>query len=90
MYDLPIAVGVLLMQSLIRLMVSTMRWWSVNYLWKERCGIRVAFCRWRRPRANGFKRIFVPASDVPEAALIPDIEVYPVSSLRDLYLHLTN
>jgi len=41
-------------------------------------------------RQNGFKRIFVPASDAPEAALIPDIEVYPVSSLRDLYLHLTN
>ncbi len=42
------------------------------------------------PRQNGFKRIFVPASDAPEAALIPDIEVYAVSSLRDLYLHLTN
>ena len=40
-------------------------------------------------RQKGFKRIFVPASDALEAALIPDIEVYPVSSLRDLYLHLT-
>jgi magnesium chelatase family protein len=40
-------------------------------------------------RQRGFKRIFVPAIDAPEAALIPDIDVYPVKSLRDLYLHLT-
>jgi magnesium chelatase family protein len=39
-------------------------------------------------RQNGFKRIFVPAADAPEAALIPDIDVYPVLSLRDLYLHV--
>jgi predicted ATPase with chaperone activity len=28
--------------------------------------------------------------DAPEAALIPDIDVYAVQSLRDLYLHLTD
>src|SRR5262245_20674861 len=39
-------------------------------------------------RQKGFKRIFVPAADAAEAALIPDIEVYPVQSLHDLYLHL--
>lgn len=31
----------------------------------------------------------MPVADVPGAALIPDIEVYAVTSLRDLYLHLT-
>jgi magnesium chelatase family protein len=40
-------------------------------------------------RQRGFRRIFVPISDAIEAALIPDIEVYPVSSLADLHLHLT-
>ena len=40
-------------------------------------------------RQNGYKRIFVPLADTPKAALIPDIEVYAVPSLRDLYLHLT-
>jgi len=30
------------------------------------------------------------APDALEAALIPDVEVYPVISLHDLYLHLTN
>jgi magnesium chelatase family protein len=40
-------------------------------------------------RREGFKRIFVPESDAAEAALIPDIEVFPVSSLTDLTNHLT-
>ena len=30
----------------------------------------------------------MPASDAAEAALIPDIEVYPVKSLGDLHAHL--
>jgi len=39
-------------------------------------------------RANGFKRIFVPEVDAGEAALIPNLEVYPVKSLAHLYDHL--
>ncbi len=40
-------------------------------------------------RQEGFKHFFVPAVDASEAALIPDIEVYPVESLEKLFLHLT-
>jgi magnesium chelatase family protein len=40
-------------------------------------------------RQQGFKRIFTPTSDAPEAALIPDLEVIPVASLTALYAHLT-
>jgi magnesium chelatase family protein len=39
-------------------------------------------------RQQGFKRIFVPESDATEAALIPNLEVYPVSSLTALAKHL--
>jgi magnesium chelatase family protein len=39
-------------------------------------------------RANGYRRMFVPEADAPEAALIPDLEVYPVRTLADLYNHL--
>ncbi len=38
-------------------------------------------------RSEGYKRIFVPAIDAPEAALIPDIEVYPVETLNQLWRH---
>lgn len=39
-------------------------------------------------RAQGFQRVFVPEVDAAEAALIPDLEVIGVQSLRDLYAHL--
>ena len=37
----------------------------------------------------GFTTLYVPAEDAPEAALIPDIAVIPVSTLSELYQHLT-
>ena len=90
-YDLPIAVGVILMQSLIPpncletlIVIGEL---SLEGTVRHSRGILPMAAT---ARQNGFKRIFVPASDALEAALIPDIEVYPVNSLHDLYLHLTN
>src|SRR5271157_353744 len=40
-------------------------------------------------RQEGFKCIFVPETDAAEAALIPDLEVIPVSSLTGLASHLS-
>ncbi len=40
-------------------------------------------------REHGFRRLFVPAADAAEAALIPEIEVFPVASLAALVEHLT-
>ncbi len=40
-------------------------------------------------REHGFRRLFVPAADAAEAALIPGLEVYPVASLESLVAHLT-
>jgi magnesium chelatase family protein len=90
-YDLPIAVGVVLMQSLIppnclddAIVIGEL---SLEGTVRHSRGILPMAAAVRQ---NGFKRIFVPASDAAEAALIPDIEVYPVASLHDLYLHLTD
>jgi magnesium chelatase family protein len=40
-------------------------------------------------RAQGYKRMIVPDVDAAEAALIPDLEVIPVSTLAALYSHLS-
>ena len=40
-------------------------------------------------RAAGFKYLFVPACDAMEAALIPELEVFPVHTLLELYQHFT-
>ena len=89
-YDLPIAVGVLLMQGLIpptclgdALVVGEL---SLEGTVRHSRGVLPMAAT---ARQQGFKRIFVPASDASEAALIPDIEVYPVASLHEFYLHLT-
>lgn len=39
-------------------------------------------------REHGIKRVYVPVEDAPEAALIEGIEVLPVTTLRQLVLHL--
>ena len=37
---------------------------------------------------KGFKRLFVPVSDAPEAALVEGVTVYPIDSLAGLVHHL--
>ncbi len=90
-YDLPIAVGVLLMQALVpanslddALVIGEL---SLEGTVRHSRGVLPMAAT---AREKGFRRIFVPAADAAEAALIPDIEVYPVQSLRELYLHLTD
>ncbi|MEW5985545.1 MAG: YifB family Mg chelatase-like AAA ATPase [Chloroflexota bacterium] len=40
-------------------------------------------------RAQGFQRVFVPAVNAEEAALMPGMEIIPVQNLTDLVGHLT-
>lgn len=39
-------------------------------------------------RREGYRRVIVPFVDAPEAALLPDMEVFPVNNLKELFLHL--
>jgi len=88
-YDLPIAVGILI--------ASEQAWTdgangaafvgelSLDGGLRHTTGIlpMAAFLQ-----EEGVERVFVPAVDAPEAALIQGIEVYPVKHLGDLALHL--
>lgn len=40
-------------------------------------------------RAEGYRRVFVPVDDAPEAALVPEVDVIPVSNLMQLVNHLS-
>lgn len=40
-------------------------------------------------KEHGLKRVFVPATDAPEAAVVDGIAVYPVEHLRQMIDHLT-
>jgi magnesium chelatase family protein len=88
-YDLPIALGVLVMQGLLplecardALVVGEL---SLEGTVRHARGILPIAAS---ARQAGFRRVFVPEADAPEAALIPGIEVYPVNSLLELFNHL--
>ncbi len=88
-YDLPIALGVLLMTG----QLPTPGLESALIVGELSLDGSVRHVRGVLPmaavaRQNGFTRLFAPACDAPEAALIPDLEVIPVASLSDLVMHL--
>jgi magnesium chelatase family protein len=89
-YDLPIALGVIILSGRLppetvenTLVVGEL---SLDGVVRHTRGLLPMAAT---ARAKGYKRMFVPESDAPEAALIPDLEVYPVRMLADLYDHLS-
>jgi len=89
-YDLPIALGVLVMMG--RLPQSCCE--EALVVGELSLDGSVRHSRGVLPmtvvaRQQGFKRIFVPQVDAAEAALIPDMEVIPVTTLFELYGHLS-
>lgn len=89
-YDLPIALGVIILAGYLpqesienALVIGEL---SLDGLVRHTRGVLPMAAT---ARANGYTRMFVPEVDAPEAALIPDLEIYPVKSLADLYAHLS-
>ncbi|MEN6408732.1 MAG: YifB family Mg chelatase-like AAA ATPase [Anaerolineaceae bacterium] len=89
-YDLPIALGVLIAahQLAPELMDGALVIGELSLDGTVR-HVRGVLPMAAMARAQGFQRVFVPEMDAAEAALIPDLEVLGVQSLRDLYAHLT-
>jgi magnesium chelatase family protein len=88
-YDLPIAVGVLAATDQIPLNGGD------NAIFLGELGldgqvrhVRGVFPMVYQAWRSGFEYAFVPADNAREAALVPDIEVIPVSSLGQLVEHL--
>ncbi len=89
-YDLPIALGVIMLADYLphdvvneSLVVGEL---SLDGVVRHTRGILPMAAT---ARSNGYKRMFVPEVDAPEAALIPGLEIIPVKSLADLYDHLS-
>lgn len=89
-YDLPIAVGVLITTEQLApetiadsLIVGEL---SLDGAVRH---VRGVLAMAALAREVGYKKLFVPAVDAPEATLIPGLEVYPVETLTALYQHLS-
>ena len=87
-YDLPIAVGIL---AATRQIQDSME--DALILGELSLDGSVRHVKGALPMANaavqlGYRRLFVPAVDALEAALVPGIDVYPIASLAELVQHL--
>ncbi len=88
-YDLPIAVGILIATA----QIPTQAVDGAMVIGELSLDGGVRHVRGILPmaavaRSQGIGRVFVPAMDAPEAALIPDLEVIPIPALSELYDHL--
>ncbi len=88
-YDLPIAVGILAATRQVSSQLEDVLIVGELSLDGSVRHINGALPIASAAKARGYQRIFVPAFDAPEAALVEGIEVYPVESLKSLIGHLT-
>ena len=89
-YDLPIALGVLAAvgQILPETFDGTLVMGELSLDGSVR-HVRGVLPMTALARSEGYRRVFVPAEDAREAALIPDVEVIPVGNLAQLVNHLS-
>lgn len=87
-YDLPIAVGILAATRQLSTALDDSLVVGELSLDGSVRHINGALSMTMAAKTAGYKRIFVPAADAPEAALAEGVEVYPVESLATLAAHL--
>ncbi len=87
-YDLPIAIGLLIASEQVQfdpartLLIGEL---SLDGMVRHTNGVLPMAAM---ARQQGFTTLVVPASDAPEAALVPGLEIYPVETLFALAMHL--
>ncbi|MBK8903617.1 MAG: YifB family Mg chelatase-like AAA ATPase [Anaerolineaceae bacterium] len=89
-YDLPIAVGILAASQ----QIWTEKLANAFFLGELSLDGTARHTKGILPmtalaREQGFSRVFVPADDAAEAALLPDVEVFGIRNLAELVGHLT-
>ncbi len=87
-YDLPIAVGILLAARQVIADLDDVLLLGELSLDGGVRHVNGVLSMASMARQRGYRRLFVPAADAPEAALVEGIEVYPIDSLQSLIEHL--
>ncbi len=87
-YDLPIAVGVLAASDQLEASIEKTLFLGELGLDGTLRHTNGVLPMVSVAREHGLKRVYVPATDAPEAALLGELEVIPVTTLRELIAHL--
>lgn len=88
-YDLPIALGILLASEQIKSDISESMFTGELALDGRVRKTYGVLSQTILAKALGLQSIFVPAENAHEAAIITNIEIFPLTTLTDLLLHLT-
>lgn len=86
-YDLPLAVAILLASRQIEARDDSLFLGELSLDGQLR-PIRGAVSAAELASRSGAKKIFLPPSNAAEAAVISNVQAFPMSSLRELYRHL--
>lgn len=89
-YDLPIAIGLLIASEQLRADLSDAFLLGELSLDGSLHHTNGVLPQIQLAKEKGFKRVFLPTVNASEASIIPGIEIIPVTSLLDLYYHLTD
>ncbi|MEP6774871.1 MAG: magnesium chelatase domain-containing protein, partial [Chloroflexota bacterium] len=87
-YDLPIALGIMLATDQIHGDISDTVFLGELGLDGAVRHTNGVLAMVAMSSQRGIKRVYVPVEDAPEAALIGGVEILPVTTLRQLVLHL--
>ncbi len=88
-YDLPIALGILMASGQLPVEALDGAWvlgeLALDGTVRHARGVLAVA---DMARYSPARTLYLPASDAPEAALLPDVTVYPVKTLKELVQHL--
>lgn len=87
-FDLAIAVSLLASSGQIKEITPEMVFYGELGLDGSTRTVTGALATAQAAKMSGFNRLFISAEIAEQAALVKDIEVYPVRNLTDLYQHL--
>jgi magnesium chelatase family protein len=87
-YDLPIALGILLASEQLKTNVSDAFVAGELSLDGSVRPVNGALSQALMARRTGLSRAFFPAHNAKEASLVSELSIFPISSLRELFFHL--
>lgn len=87
-YDLPIAIGILIANQQLMCPTEDSIFAGELSLSGELRPIRGALSLAVMTKKMGYSHLFIPAANAPEASLIKNINIYPISDLKQLIDHL--
>lgn len=90
LYDLPILIALLLATQTVSFDVADAVFVGELSLNGEVRPVRGLLSMAVKAKQLGFKKLFVPAEIASQAAVVKDLEIYPVKSVQQLIAHLCN